>query len=65
MQGIWVCSLHWEELLEKEMATHSSIVAWGILCLGDLPNARVEPVSLALAGGFFTIVPPENLPGEG
>ena len=30
MQGIWVCSLHWEEPLEKEMATHSSIVAWGI-----------------------------------
>ena len=33
--------------------------------LGDLPNARVEPVSLALADGFFTIVPPENPPGEG
>ena len=26
----WVQSLGWEELLEKEMATHSSILAWKI-----------------------------------
>ena len=25
---------------------------------GDLPNPRIEPVSLALAGGFFTTEPP-------
>ena len=25
-----VCSLGWEELLEKEVATHSSILAWKI-----------------------------------
>ena len=25
---------------------------------GDLPNAKVQPASLALAGGFFTTVPP-------
>ena len=25
---------------------------------GDLPNAGIEPVSPALAGGFFTIEPP-------
>ena len=24
----WVQSLFWEDLLEKEMATHSSILAW-------------------------------------
>ena len=24
----WVQSLGWEDLLEKEMATHSSILAW-------------------------------------
>ena len=24
----WVRSLGWEDLLEKEMATHSSILAW-------------------------------------
>ena len=27
---IWVRSLGWEDLLEKEMATHSSILAWEI-----------------------------------
>ena len=26
----WVCSLGWEDPLEKEMATHSSIPAWEI-----------------------------------
>ena len=30
MQEIWVQSLGWEDLLEKEMATHSSILAWKI-----------------------------------
>ena len=28
MQEMWVRSLGWEESLEKEMATHSSILAW-------------------------------------
>ena len=27
-QETWVQSLFWEDLLEKEMATHSSILAW-------------------------------------
>ena len=27
---------------------------------GDLPNPRIEPLSLALAGGFFTTEPPGN-----
>ena len=30
MQEIWVRSLGWEDPLEKEMATHSSIFAWRI-----------------------------------
>ena len=30
MQEPWVQSLGWEDLLEKEMATHSSILAWKI-----------------------------------
>ena len=30
VQVTWVQSLGWEELLEKEMATHSSILAWRI-----------------------------------
>ena len=27
---IWIQSLVWEDLLKKEMATHSSILAWKI-----------------------------------
>ena len=30
MQETWVQSLSWEDPLEKGMATHSSILAWGI-----------------------------------
>ena len=30
MQEMWVQSLGWEDPLEKEMATHSSILAWEI-----------------------------------
>ena len=30
MQETWVRSLDWEDSLEKEMATHSSIHAWKI-----------------------------------
>ena len=30
MQKAWVQSLDWEDPLEKEMATHSSILAWEI-----------------------------------
>ena len=30
MQETWVRSLGWEDPLEKEMATHSSILAWKI-----------------------------------
>ena len=29
-QEIWVCSLGQEDLLEKEMATHSCIFVWEI-----------------------------------
>ena len=28
VQETWVQSLGWEDLLEKEMATHSSTLAW-------------------------------------
>ena len=31
MQETQVRSLDWEDSLEKEMATHSCILAWGIL----------------------------------
>ena len=30
MQETWAQSLGWEDSLEKEMATHSSILAWRI-----------------------------------
>ena len=30
MPETWVQSLGWEDLLEKDMATHSSILAWKI-----------------------------------
>ena len=30
VQETWVRSLGWEDPLEKEMATHSSIIAWKI-----------------------------------
>ena len=32
MQETWVLSLGWEDALEKQMATHSSILVWEILC---------------------------------
>ena len=32
MQKTWVWSLGWEDTLEKETATHSSILAWRIPC---------------------------------
>ena len=30
MQETWVQSLDWEDPLEKEMATHSSVLPWRI-----------------------------------
>ena len=30
LQEMWVRSLGWEDSLEEEMATHSSILAWRI-----------------------------------
>ena len=42
-QEIWVGSLGWEDLLEKEMATHSSILAWNV------PRAE-KPGGLQLMG---------------
>ena len=32
----WVQSLGWEDPLEKEMATHSSILAWRVPCQRNL-----------------------------
>ena len=37
MRETWVQSLGWEDPLEKEMATHSSILAWRIPMMGCSP----------------------------
>ena len=46
VQETWVRSLNWEDLLEKETATHSSILAWRILrrrsLAGYSPRSRKE-----------------------
>ena len=44
MWETWVRSLGWEDPLEKEMATHSSILAWRI------PWTEVEPGGLQSTG---------------
>ena len=41
MQETWVQSLHQEDHLEKEMATHSSILAWRIQGQGSLVGCRL------------------------
>ena len=38
IQGAWVPSLGQEDPLEKEMATHSSILVWEILWAGALEH---------------------------
>ena len=35
MQETWARSLRWEDPLEKEMATYSSILAWRILWMEE------------------------------
>ena len=47
MQETWVQFLGWEDPLEKEMATHSSILAWEIPCIeepGVLQSVRLQRV---------------------
>ena len=48
MQEMWVQSLGQEDPLEKEMATHSSILAWEILWTEE--PAGLQPVGLERAG---------------
>ena len=47
MQETWVLSLGWEDSLEKEMATHSSILAWRIPWIeksGELQSMGLQTV---------------------
>ena len=41
MQETWIWFLGWEDPLEKEMATHSSIVAWRIPGTGSLVGCHL------------------------
>ena len=45
MQETWVLSLGWEDPLEEEMATHSSILAWKIPRTEE-PGGLVHGVAL-------------------
>ena len=66
MQELWVQSLGWEDLLEKEMATHSSVLAWeipwteesgGLQSMGFLkensPGCSLEGLMLKLKLQYF------------
>ena len=47
VQETWIQSLGWEDPLEKEMATHSSILAWRIPWMeepGRLQSAGLQRV---------------------
>ena len=44
----WVRSLDWEDLLEKEMGTHSSILAWKIPWAEE--HSRLQPMGLQRVG---------------
>jgi len=45
MQETWVQSLNWEDPLEKEIATHSSILAWEIPWTEEPGRATVHGVA--------------------
>ena len=48
MQEIWVPSLDWQDSLEKGMATHSSVLAWGNPMDGGAWQAIVHGVKKEL-----------------
>ena len=45
MQEMWVQTVSWEDPLEKEMATHSSIFAWEILWIEEPGGHGIAKVS--------------------
>ena len=47
-QETWVRSLGWEDLLEKEMATHSSTLAWKIPQMKE--PGRLKSMGLQVVG---------------
>ena len=57
MQETWVRSLAWEDALEKEMATHSSILAWKIPWMeeaGGLQSIRPQRARHSWVTSTFT-----------
>ena len=48
MQETWVRSLRWEDPLEKEMATHSDILAWEISWTEEPGGATAHEVTQEL-----------------
>ena len=48
MQEMWVQSLGQEDPLEKEMATHSSVLAWEIPCTEE--PGRLQSMGLQRLG---------------
>ena len=49
MQETWVRSLGWEDPLEKEMVTHSSILAWRIPWMEE-PGGRLQSMGSPRVG---------------
>ena len=63
MQETWVWSLGWEDPLEKEMATHSSILAWRIPWAeksGRLQSMGLQRVGHDWATNTYSYVPSER-----
>ena len=55
MWETWVLSLGWEDLLEKGITTHSSILAWRIPWIVEsieLQRVATEQLSLSLEKGM-------------
>ena len=61
MQETWVRSLGWEDPLEKEMATHSSTLAWKIPWtkepgrLQSMESQRVQPPNTYVDHMYFLL----------
>ena len=61
---MWVQSLGWEDPLENEIVTHSSILAWKIPCI--VKPGRLQSMQLQRAGQLSnqTSTTKESIRGE-
>ena len=55
-QETWVHSLGWEDPLEESMATHSSILAWGIPWTEELRSASFESTKASVSKIFKVFI---------